>query len=253
VRRRVQPFSRIISLAHLLKRHASDHAVLHPRIVCPRQIAPACRRPSQVVRETQVQSQRGDTRKRMHCLCRRCVLLSLHLSTSPTCLLIVLCALYIPGEANMHRYVIATQSHPLRVHLRAIPGVPIVHVTRSVMVLEPASDTTLQSKQRVRYKILQSPPFLFSYLHLTGRGRCTPAIYVRKGDTGCSHTSGRTCCEKKEAPQRPESSQCKKEGAKGDSSYSGWEGRRRKQEEATGGGRYWRCITRITTQTQTKA
>jgi U3 small nucleolar RNA-associated protein 23 len=69
----------------------------------------------------------------------------------------VLCALYILGETNKHRYVIATQSHPLRVSLRAIPGVPIVHINRSVMVLEPPSEATLQFKQRVRYGILQTP------------------------------------------------------------------------------------------------
>ena len=80
----------------------------------------------------------------------------------------VLCAPYIPGETNMHRYVIATQSHPLRVILRAIPGVPIVHVNRSVMVLEPASDATLQYKQRVRNPILQTPLSLHSYVQLTG-------------------------------------------------------------------------------------
>ena len=57
------------------------------------------------------------------------------------------------GEANKHRYVVATQSRPFRVSLRAIPGVPIVHINRSVMILEPASDTTLQAKQRVRYAI----------------------------------------------------------------------------------------------------
>ena len=57
------------------------------------------------------------------------------------------------GEANKHRYVIAAQSHPFRVRVRAIPGVPIVHINRSVVVLEPASDATLQFKRRVRYAI----------------------------------------------------------------------------------------------------
>jgi U3 small nucleolar RNA-associated protein 23 len=60
---------------------------------------------------------------------------------------------YIKGEANKHRYVVATQSHPLRVGLRAIPGVPIVHVNRSVMILEPASDATLHAKQNARCAI----------------------------------------------------------------------------------------------------
>ena len=134
-----------------------------------------------------------------------------------TCPLIGFYALcYIPGETNKHRYVIATQSQPLRVSLRAIPGVPIVHINRSVMVLEPASDATLQFKQRVRYTILQMPLVLHSHAHFTGRGRCARAIQVRKGNTECGYTSGRTCCKKKETPKGPKSSQCEKEGAKGD-------------------------------------
>ncbi|KAF8507052.1 PIN domain-like protein [Russula emetica] len=64
------------------------------------------------------------------------------------------CIASVVGETNKHRYVIATQSHPLRVSLRAIPGVPIVHINRSVMVLEPASDATLQSKQRAEHDAL---------------------------------------------------------------------------------------------------
>lgn len=64
------------------------------------------------------------------------------------------CIASLIGEANKHRYVIATQSHPLRVSLRAIPGVPIVHINRSVMVLEPASDATLESKQRAEHDAL---------------------------------------------------------------------------------------------------
>ncbi|KAI9462507.1 Fcf1-domain-containing protein [Lactarius psammicola] len=56
------------------------------------------------------------------------------------------CIAAVVGESNKHRYVIATQSHPLRVSLRAVPGVPIVHVTRAVMILEPASDSTLRAK-----------------------------------------------------------------------------------------------------------
>lgn len=53
------------------------------------------------------------------------------------------------GESNKHRYVVATQSHPLRIKLRAISAVPIVHVNRSVMVLEPPSDATIKTKTLV--------------------------------------------------------------------------------------------------------
>lgn len=54
------------------------------------------------------------------------------------------------GDANKHRYVIATQSQSLRVNLRNVPAVPIVHINRTVMVLEPPSDVTIQVKESVR-------------------------------------------------------------------------------------------------------
>ncbi|KAF7339717.1 rRNA-processing protein utp23 [Mycena sanguinolenta] len=60
------------------------------------------------------------------------------------------CLTSVVGETNKHRYVVATQSQPLRVKLRTIPAVPIVHVNRSVMVLEPPSDATIRSKEYVR-------------------------------------------------------------------------------------------------------
>jgi U3 small nucleolar RNA-associated protein 23 len=54
------------------------------------------------------------------------------------------------GDTNKHRYVIATLSQPLRSKLRAIPGVPILHVNRSVMILEPPSEISLRVKALVR-------------------------------------------------------------------------------------------------------
>jgi len=57
------------------------------------------------------------------------------------------CLTSIIGTNNKHRYVVATQSHPLRVELRSIPAAPIIHINRSVMVLEPPSDTTLEAKR----------------------------------------------------------------------------------------------------------
>ena len=53
------------------------------------------------------------------------------------------------GESNKHRYVVASQSQPLRSKLRTVAGTPLVHITRSVMVLEPPSDATLQAKETV--------------------------------------------------------------------------------------------------------
>lgn len=53
------------------------------------------------------------------------------------------------GETNKHRYVVATQSQPLRSSLRDVPAVPIVHINRSVMILEPPSNATLKAKEKV--------------------------------------------------------------------------------------------------------
>ncbi|KAH9486759.1 rRNA-processing protein utp23 [Psilocybe cubensis] len=58
------------------------------------------------------------------------------------------CLASVVGDSNKHRYVVATQSQTLRVKLRFIPGTPIIHINRSVMVLEPPSDTTVQAKER---------------------------------------------------------------------------------------------------------
>jgi U3 small nucleolar RNA-associated protein 23 len=55
----------------------------------------------------------------------------------------------VAGDTNKHRYVIASQSQPLRAKLRSIPAVPIVHINRSVIILEPPSEATLDSKGSV--------------------------------------------------------------------------------------------------------
>lgn len=43
---------------------------------------------------------------------------------------------------NKHRYVVASQSTRLRRRLRSVPGVPLIFMNRSVMVMEPASDAS---------------------------------------------------------------------------------------------------------------
>lgn len=53
------------------------------------------------------------------------------------------------GKDNPNRYVIATQSLDLRKKLRAVPGLPLVYINRSVMLLETPSDQTMQKKSRV--------------------------------------------------------------------------------------------------------
>jgi len=65
------------------------------------------------------------------------------------------CIASVIGDSNKHRYVIATQSQTLRVKLRLIPAVPIVHINRAVMILEPPSDVTSKAKQQIEEKTFQ--------------------------------------------------------------------------------------------------
>ncbi|KAI6002466.1 Fcf1-domain-containing protein [Pisolithus orientalis] len=64
------------------------------------------------------------------------------------------CLASVVGDSNKHRYVVATQSQPLRAKLRLIPGVPIIHINRSVMILEPPSEETLRVKQQKEQEAL---------------------------------------------------------------------------------------------------
>ncbi|KAJ3758830.1 PIN domain-like protein [Lentinula raphanica] len=66
------------------------------------------------------------------------------------------CIASVVGDSNKHRYVIATQSTPLRNNLRLIPAVPIVHINRSVMILEPPSGTTMRAKASMEQNALTS-------------------------------------------------------------------------------------------------
>lgn len=46
------------------------------------------------------------------------------------------------SRTNKHRYVVASQDDEVRRRMRSIPGVPLVYVKRSVMVMEPMADSS---------------------------------------------------------------------------------------------------------------
>ncbi|EMR11724.1 hypothetical protein PNEG_00158 [Pneumocystis murina B123] len=48
---------------------------------------------------------------------------------------------------NKHRYIVATQSIQIRTKLRDIPAVPLFYISRSVVILEPSSYSTIRAKQ----------------------------------------------------------------------------------------------------------
>lgn len=53
----------------------------------------------------------------------------------------------IKGE-NKHRYVVASQDIQIRRKLRRVPGVPLVHISRAVMVMEPLSDASARVSKK---------------------------------------------------------------------------------------------------------
>ena len=57
------------------------------------------------------------------------------------------CVLECVGNRNKNRYVVATQDRDLRAKLREIPGVPLIYINRSVMVMEPPSPATVVLKE----------------------------------------------------------------------------------------------------------
>ena len=58
--------------------------------------------------------------------------------------------------SNPHRYIVAVQEPEIRAELRAIPGVPLIYITRSVMILEPISAVSQDTREKVeRSKLWQ--------------------------------------------------------------------------------------------------
>lgn len=51
-------------------------------------------------------------------------------------------------RSNKHRYVVASQNQQVQEYMQAIPGVPLVYILRSVMIMRPMSDVTIQSRAR---------------------------------------------------------------------------------------------------------
>lgn len=46
------------------------------------------------------------------------------------------------NHTNKHRYVVASQNPRVRAKMRQIPGIPLVYIHRSVMILEPMASVT---------------------------------------------------------------------------------------------------------------
>ena len=52
------------------------------------------------------------------------------------------------NHTNKHRYVVASQDPRARAKMRQIPGIPLVYIHRSVMILEPMASVTEDLRKR---------------------------------------------------------------------------------------------------------
>ena len=52
------------------------------------------------------------------------------------------------SKTNKHKYVIASQDSDVRAHMREIPGVPLIYIKRSVMIMEPMASATQDFRER---------------------------------------------------------------------------------------------------------
>lgn len=46
------------------------------------------------------------------------------------------------SRTNKHKYIVASQDADVRAHMRNIPGVPLIYINRSVMIMEPMARAT---------------------------------------------------------------------------------------------------------------
>ncbi|PCH33571.1 Fcf1-domain-containing protein [Wolfiporia cocos MD-104 SS10] len=92
------------------------------------------------------------------------------------------CVASVVGDVNKHCYVIATQSQVLRNKLRNIPAVPIVHINRSVMILEPPSKATLDAKGSAEERALH--PSAPELAKLPSTAAAEPPKKKKKGPKG---------------------------------------------------------------------
>ncbi|CAZ85689.1 unnamed protein product [Tuber melanosporum] len=57
-------------------------------------------------------------------------------------------AVIIHGGENKHRYCVAAQEGGIRTMLRAVPGVPLIYINRSVMIMEPMAPISAMKRER---------------------------------------------------------------------------------------------------------
>ncbi|KAI9720035.1 MAG: hypothetical protein M1812_003162 [Candelaria pacifica] len=88
------------------------------------------------------------------------------------------------SKTNKHRYVVASQDQTVRSAMRQIPGVPLVYINRSVMIMEPMADATEDAREKEERGKFR--------LGLKSRGRPGSTLKRKREDWGVDESRGET-------------------------------------------------------------
>ncbi|KAL8287688.1 hypothetical protein RQP46_003546 [Phenoliferia psychrophenolica] len=91
------------------------------------------------------------------------------------------CMTAMAGSDNPNRYVIATQSLPLRQTLRNVPGLPIIYLARSVVLLEAPSTKTMSKKKEMEDQKLHVPASELAFLTKTSAPSTNSSALIDAG------------------------------------------------------------------------
>ncbi|CAG8551325.1 7295_t:CDS:2 [Funneliformis caledonium] len=112
------------------------------------------------------------------------------------------CIASIIETDNPHNYCVATQDGSLRERFRAIPGVPLLYINRSVLIIEPPSYATLQKAKQVENAKTYMSTEELSFLTKTNSD-------TAKIQAGVEKTK-----KKRKGPKQPNPLSCKKKRIK---------------------------------------
>ncbi|ORY89021.1 Fcf1-domain-containing protein [Leucosporidium creatinivorum] len=125
------------------------------------------------------------------------------------------CLASMAGKDNPHRYVIATQSLPLRKSLRSVPGLPIIYINRSVVLLETPSDQTMAKKSSMENQKLHVPAEELALLNKTSVPTPTSAQLIGGDSLPLASTSTAAAVEGEGAETVEQPKKKKRKGPKG--------------------------------------
>ncbi|KAK7554852.1 Fcf1-domain-containing protein [Phyllosticta citricarpa] len=112
------------------------------------------------------------------------------------------------NKNNKHRYVVASQEQKVRALMRQIPGVPLVYMNRSVMIMEPMANATEGVREKAEHEKFKAG------IKTRPTGNLTATTKRKRGEDGGDGSEGSAEEEDTKATE-PEPKKQKRRGPKG--------------------------------------